>query len=262
MDFGNYWQENKRFLTSVAFGAVVFLGAWTAIDRTLGAQLREARASKVRLEADLKKPMFAATDLDRAQQDNDQLVAACSALRKSIEFVARPEFRMEKGVPATSRYFNVVERTLEDLKRKSGRAGLTLPADLGMPAIAPTKEIELARYLEALDAIDQTIHAAITSGCTRIDSIRVKLDARLLTGKSFADVEKTLVEFKLTGASLPMALLLERLQDTKGVRVLQIEKVDIEPARAKIVEDVAMNMTVLVAHLNAVGETASAEEPK
>ncbi len=272
MDLSNYWQENKRFLSTVGLGVVVFFGAWTGIDRTLGADLRQQRASKLRLDGELKKPMFSALDLERATAENTTLVAACDALRAATEFVARPEFRMEKGVPATSRYFNVVERTREDLKRKAGRAGLALPSDLGMPAIAPTKEAELARYLEALDAVDQTVHAAIASGCQRIETIRVKLDNRLLSGKSFDDVEKTLIEIKFVGAALPLATLLERLQDTgprstgarvsQGARALQMEKVEVDPARTKNIEDVKLEITLLVAHINRVGETARAEESK
>ena len=262
MDIGNYWQENKRFLTTVGVGVAVFFAVWTAIDSYLGADLRAQQAKKSRLEGEPRQPLFSSADLERAQSENRALVEVCGALRKVVEFAPRPEFRMEKGTPATSRYFNVLERTRDDLKRKSGRAGLALPGDLGMPAVAPTKEAELARYLEALDAIEQTVQLAIEAGCTRIDTIRVKLDSRLLSGKAFDDEEKTLIELKLSGESMPMTRLLTLLQDPRHGRVLQVEKVEIDPARSKNAEEVKSELTLLVAHLNRVGLAEGAEEPK
>ncbi|MCC7012533.1 MAG: hypothetical protein IT454_08235 [Planctomycetes bacterium] len=260
MDLGNYWQENKRFLMSVGIGAVVFLGAWMAIDSSLGAKLRAQQGRRSKLEVDLRSSMFSGADLERAKEQNAALVQAAEALRENVEFVARPEFRMEKGVPASSRYFTVLERTREDLKRRAGRAGLFLPPDLGMPLVSPTKEAELVRYLEALDAIEQVVQHAITAGCARLDSIRVKLDSRLLGGKPINDVEKTVIELKFVGPAMPMTRLITLLQDQKAARVLTLETLDIAPARSKNSDDVKMELTLLVAHLNRVGLAKTGED--
>jgi hypothetical protein len=255
MDLNNYWQENKRFLTSVGVGLAVFLVGWYSIDSTFGVELRGTRATRTRREADLRQPMFAATDLDRAKAQQEQLVSACVALRSSVEFVARPQFRLEKGQPATSRYFSVLERTRDELKRLASRSGLALPLDLGMPAVAPTKDAELARYLEALDALDQVVHAATRSGVSRIDQLRVKLDPRLLSGRPFNDLEKTLVEVRLIGPALPLVRLVATLQDPgpKGDgRTLLVERCDIEPARLKN-EHVRMELVLALVHTGRVG---------
>jgi hypothetical protein len=255
MDLNNYWQENKRFLTSVGVGLAVFLVGWYSIDSTFGVELRGARATRVRREADLRQPMFAVADLERAKDQQAQLVSACLALRSSVDFVARPQFKLEKGQPATSRYFSVLERTRDELKRLGSRSGLALPLDLGMPAVAPTKDAELARYLEALDAIDQIVNTATRAGVSRIDQLRVKLDARLLSGRPFDDLEKTLVEVRLVGPALPLARLVALLQDPgpKGDgRTLLVERCDIEPARLKN-EHVKMELVLALAHAGRVG---------
>ena len=80
MDLNNYWQENKRFLTSVGVGVVVFFVAWYAIDSSLGSELRAQRAQKVRREADLRQPMFSGADLERAKAQQDGLLRTCDAL--------------------------------------------------------------------------------------------------------------------------------------------------------------------------------------
>ena len=263
MDFSNYWQENKRFLTSVGVGVAVFAAAWFAIDNYLGADLRTQSARKIKLESDLKQAMFTNTDLDRAKVDNAALVEACNQLRARVEFVARPAFRLEKGIPATSRYFAVLEHTRDDLRTRAGRAGLVIPDDLGMPAVAPTKEVELGRYLEALDAIEQAIGIAIDTDVQRVEAIRVKLDPRLLSGKPFDDMEKTLIEVKLLGAPVPLTKWLAALQSERDGRVLMLEKADVESAHAKH-DEVRVEATLLVAHTNTVGapESDEKQDPK
>lgn len=259
MDFSNYWQENKRFLMSVGVGAVAFFSGWFAIDAYIGADLRAAKSKKARVEADLRSPMYAPADLERVTAENAALQKACDELRTNLEFAVRPDFRMEKGVAATSRYFAVLERTREDLRRRAGRAGLAIPSDLGMPAVAPTKEAELARYLEALDAVEQVTGLAIGAGATRLEQIRVKLDPRLLSGKAFSDVERTLVEFRFAGPALPLTQLLAELRNPRHGRVLAVDRVDIAPARSKASDDVRMDLTLLLPHLNSVGVAASPE---
>jgi len=264
MDLNNYWQENKRFLTSVGVGVVAFFVAWYAIDSSLGGDLRAQRAQKTRREADLRQPMFSGAELERAKAQQDELIRACEALRAGVDFVVRPEFRLEKGQPATSRYFGVLERTRDELKRRAGRAGLAIPNDLGMPAIAPTKDAELARYLEALDVVDQVVQASIRAGATRIDQIRVKLDPRMLSGRPFEDVEKTQIEVRMIGASLPLTRLVAILQDptaSPNGRTLLVDRCDIEPARVKN-EQVKMELVLVAAHVGRVGQLAAVEDDK
>src|SRR5688572_11169051 len=150
MDVGNYWAENKRFLVTVGIGAAVFFAAWTAIDAFLGADLAAQSGKKSRIETELRAGMYSGADLEKAEAQHQALLAACERLRANVEFVARPEFRIEKGMAATSRYFSVLERTRDDLETRASRAGFSVPNHLGMPQLPPTKEVELARYLEAL----------------------------------------------------------------------------------------------------------------
>jgi hypothetical protein len=260
VDVGNYWAENKRFLVTVGIGAAVFFAGWGAIDAYLGSELTTQRARKSRIDSDLRAGMYTAADLDKAEQQNQALLAACEALRKNVEFVARPEFRIESGMAATSRYFSVIERTRDDLEQRCSRAGFALPNLLGMPQLPPTKEVELARYLEALDAVEQVVGLAIESGCRRVDEIKVKLDPRLVGGRVIEDAEKTLVEIRMTGESLPLTRLLVALQDASKGRVLPVEQVSVEPARVKSADEVKMELVLSILHLHRVGLAREAAE--
>jgi hypothetical protein len=66
----------------------------------------------------------------------------------------------------------------------AGPAGLSVPEGLGLPALSPTKDQEIQRYLEALDLVDPRRCAWRSSPvCDRIDDIRIKLDSRLMSGQ-------------------------------------------------------------------------------
>jgi len=259
MDLSNYWQENKRFLVAVGIAAVAFIGGWMTIDGYVGADLRAQRARKSKVESELRAPLHGAQDLERAIAENEALRKACAALREGLEFIPRPEFRMDKGTTATSRYFTTLERTSEDIKRRAGRAGLVVPPDIGMPAVAPTKEAALARYLEALDAIEQVVTAAIASGCQRIDKLAVRLDPALLSGKPIAGVERTLIEVQLSGAALPLAKLACALQDRSSGRVLPLERAEFAQSRTRGTDEVRLELVLALPHLGSLGLPTSSE---
>lgn len=259
MDLNNYWQENKRFVAGVGVGIALFAIAWYVIDGYLGNDLREQRSALAKVENDLKQPLNSAADLDRAREDHAALVAACEELTQRVEFVPRPEFRLEKGAAATNRYFSVFERVRDELRSRAGRAGVSIPEELGMPGIGPTKEILIARHLEALDVIDHTLRLGIQAGVKRLAAIRVKLDPRILSGKPFDDLERTRVEFEWVGDPLAMTRLFVLLQEQRDGRALVVDNAALAPAQGKS-SSVTLELTLLIAHLNRVGATDAEQD--
>lgn len=253
MDLNNYWQENKRFVAGVGLGVALFAVGWIAIERFFGAELRAQRAALTKSENDLSEPLNNSSDLEQAGADNRALVEACTALRQRVEFVARPDFRLEKGGGATNRYFGVFERVRDDLRARAGRSGVFIPEELGMPAVGPTKEILIARHLEALDAIDQCVHLGVEAGVARLDAIRVKLDPRLLSGKPFDDLERTTVVFEWVGDPLAITRLLVLTQEPREGRALLVDNALIQPAQGKGKANTStLELTLLIAHANRV----------
>ena len=56
---------------------------------------------------------------------------------------------------------------------------MTIPDDLGLPALAPTREDELARYLEAFDLVERVIRLSFETGVRKVDKIQIRLDPKL-----------------------------------------------------------------------------------
>lgn len=253
MDLNNYWQENKRFLTIVGLCVVAFFIAWAVIDGSLGDSLRAQNARLARVKRDLQKPMFDNNDLGAATRENDALRSAVADLARAVEFEPRPEFALLPGSAPSSRYFAVVSDVRDDLTSRAGRAGLSLPKDLGLPALSPTREQEIARFLEGLDIVESVVRLAIEVGCERIDRIQIQLDARLLSGKAIAGLEKTVVEFRFTGPSEPLVRLLQLLQREQGGRTIQVERAEVQPSRSRQ-DQVRLDVELVAAHLHGLAE--------
>ena len=243
----DFWQENKPFVLGVAAGAALFGIGWLATAKTLGADLRAQRARLRTLETQLDQPRFVAADQERAQAERDSLSQAVTTLSDAVAFHARPEFALDGTSPA-NRYFAVQSRVREELLTLAGRAGLILPEGLGLPALSPTKEQEIVRYLEALDVVDRVVKLAIEAGCERIDEIRVQLDSRLVSGKSIPDIEKTSIEFDLIGPSAPLARWVALTQQERFGDVILIDKLNLVASRTKP-DEARLEVTFRVAHL-------------
>jgi hypothetical protein len=258
MNFESYWQENKRFVLNVAGGALAFLILWWVIDSTLGKDLQNLEARRTRLRQDLAAALFGTEELERAQAENAALRESVTRLREHTDFKARERFALRPGDAPSSRYVSVVSEAREELLQEVGRAGLIVPQDLGLPTLAPTREAEIARTLEALDAVDRTVRLAAEAGAERIDQIRIRLDSRLLAGKPIADLEKTLVELQLTGPSQPIVRLLELLAQPRPEGVLLVQSAVIKDARGRR-DEVRLELVLAVTHPHGLGAGAAVE---
>jgi hypothetical protein len=262
MDLSNYWQENKRFLVTTACGVIVFAILWMVIDRYFGDDLRRQRSIVTTTTNKLARDaMYAPSDLDEAEKEHAALVAAVETLSKASSFAARPQFVLDPARgSASSQYFAAVSAVREDLLRQGGRANMRLPEDLGLPALSPTREPDIVRYLEALDLVERAVRMALTSGCGRVDKIEIRLDPRLYSRDGVGRIEKTRVLFTLSGAGGPLADFLVLSQragdkDQNGNALggpLNIEKADMVPARTGA--EASLEVTFVCARLSAAVE--------
>jgi hypothetical protein len=233
MDFNDYWQENKRFVTGVAIGVIVYLIATMMISSSVGTDLNSAKGGLRSVDRDLKEPRYSSADKTRADEQNEALRRAVADLTDLVAFVPRPEFEVDAGRPIGSQYVERVSAVRDDLLRRAGRRKLRLPEDLGLPALAPTRDEEILRHLHALDLIERVVSNAIDLGVERIDKIEIKLDPGLYSRQGVGRVERTRVRMKLSGASGPMVDLLARSQQPDDGASLMIDELEILPERNK-----------------------------
>jgi len=269
MDLNDFWQENKRFVVLTASGAVLFLAGTMAVSRTFRASLDGQRRIATSAQHKLRtERMFSAQDLARAQAENEALLASVGSLREAVAFQARPGFKLDARLGAPSnQYFAAVSRVREELLTLAGRGNLRLEEDLGLPALSPTREGDIERYLEALDLIDRAVRMALAAGVERIDRIAIKLDPKLASRQGVGDVERTRVELKAGGRPAPLVRFLSLTQSAPGPGgadgveggPLLIEKAELQPARTKP-DEAGLEVTFVAARVQPVGTRNEADE--
>lgn len=259
MDLNNYWQENKRFVVTVASGVIVFVVGAMLVERFFGSELaRQARAAETTQRKLTSEAMYNANDLEAAEADNEALKRSFETLAQATAFAPRPLYALDPARgSASNQYFAAVATTRDELLRVAGRGNLRLPEDLGLPALSPTRDLEIGRYLAALDLVDRAVRMALAAGCQRIDKIAIKLDPKLASKSGVGLVERTRVEMVLSGKAGPLVdfLLVTQsadAQDENGKSLggpLLVEKSEIQPARTKV-DEAGLEVTFVAARLN------------
>lgn len=234
MNFDDYWQENKRFVLTVLGGLIVFWIGNMMIDSFIGSDLRSKQASRVSLQRKLREERFLPRDLATARSQNEELVAARDELSGALAWSARPEFRLDPSRgSAGNQYFATAQRVRDDLLRRAGRRNVRIDQDLGLPALAPTRDDEIERHLEALDLVERVVGLAIDERVERVDDIEISLDPGLRGRKGVGRVERTRIKMKMVGESAPMLRVLAATQAPALGASLVIEELEIVPERTK-----------------------------
>ena len=253
MDLNEYWQENKRFLVATASGIVLFLAGSMAVDRAFRGELLSLQRSAAAASAKLRnEPMYDANALADAEKTNEELKKTVGALTQATAFHARPGFRLDdKAGPATNQYFTTVSHVREELLRAAGRANMRLPDDLGLPALAPTRQPDIERFLEALDLVDRAARLALDAGVQRIDKIEIRLDPRLTSRQGVGELEKTRIEISASGKPAPLVHFLTSTQAAgapNDAGALLIEKAEIQVSRQSA-EEAVLQTTFVAARV-------------
>ena len=92
MNLEEYWQENKRFVTTVAIGLIVFLIGTVSINSIWSSERSEVLGERNSLRNRMRKPLFSSGDRREAEAENEALVAALERLQAELEFKPRARF--------------------------------------------------------------------------------------------------------------------------------------------------------------------------
>ncbi len=247
MDLNDYWQENKNFALSVAAGFIAFFIGNSIIQSNIGADVTKTRGRINTTQRELNKITLTKTDLREAESENEALQAAVIELVAQVDFKARPDFSLDPSLgSASNQYFAQVSTVREELSREAGRLGVTIPDDLGLPTLAPTREDELARYLEAFDLVERVVRLSFETGVRKVDKIKISLDPKLRGPKGLESIERTRVKVNLAGNSGALVQLLAACQDASRGKVLLVQDCELTPERARPTEAV-MEINFIVA---------------
>lgn len=250
MNLGDWWQENKRFAVITASGLIVVVIGWMLIDKFYATDLRVNQGALARTRGKLANDkLYSAEQLAALQADHQALVESTQRLESAVRFAPRELFRADaKQGGAGNKYFQVVSSVREDLLTLAGRAGMRLPEELGLPALSPTREPEIVRYLEGLDLVDRTARMALAARVERIDKLEIKLDPKLHSKDGVGAIERTRVEIALSGRPEPLVQFLLSTQEARDGGPLVLEKCEMAPARNKT-DEATLELVLVAARL-------------
>lgn len=202
MNLSDYWQENKRFVTTVVGGVLVFFVAYWMLAGSYGSKALSARRTMSNLQSDLKEPRFGAADRDAAEAENVALRAALDSLSQRTAFAPREPFQWQPAAGSASNlYFQRVSEVRERLRRLASRSRARLPEGLDLEQLQTNDSNVLERHLDALDLIERVVTVALENGIESVDRIRVNLDPDFKSKAGLGAVERTQVQFDMTGPS-------------------------------------------------------------
>jgi hypothetical protein len=237
MDLNDYWQENKRFLVIVGVGLLVFLIGEMVLDSVWGADLRSQQRSVTTAERELARSKYTAADLTRARRENETLSSNVSVLAREVAFIPRERFVFHPDrESASNRYFTAVSEVRGELMTLASRRNLRLPEDLGLPALSPTREEEIVRYLDALDVVDRAARMAVDAGVERVDKIEIRLDPALFSRSDVGHVEQTSIKMTLNSKSASLVRFLSLTQDARRDGPLRVRFIEMTASRSKMDE--------------------------
>ncbi len=254
MDLNDYWQENKRFVLTVVAGLIVFMIGEMMIGSFIKDELDSKKGTLGNIQRELRKSRYKARDLTQARTENQALREATETLVGAVAFQPREPYRADPARGSLgNQYFAANTAVRDDLLREAGRAGVRIVPDIGLPALAPTRDDELERHLDALDLIERVLRMAIDEGVERVDRIQIKLDTKLHAKGGVGLVERTRVEMKMSGDAAPMLRLYAATQTPSHGPSILVDSVEMVPERLKT-DEAKMNITFLAPRVKVLAE--------
>lgn len=254
MDLNAFWQQNRKFVLGLAIGITCAAAGWIAIDAAWGQELARLRGQRGQLQAQIARAgLYTRADQDQAQADKEALERAVATLAGAVDFQTRPAFRVDAAAGSvTNQYHAIVASTQAELMPLASRANLTVDRALGLPALSPTRDDEIERYLQGLDAVDRIVRAAVACELARLDQLEIKLDPALYTRTGTNRIERTQLRVAATGSGHAIARFLRRTQDPAAIagvtQALLVEEAEVLPVRGNA-QEARLTATFVIARL-------------
>jgi hypothetical protein len=254
MDLENYWQENRKFVLTVAGGALVFLIAYLYVDSAFGDSWRTAGRKLSQVESALRDGFFSNSDKRLAEDENAALIAAMGELQEAVAFEPRPEFTLRPDMGSeNSQYMGRIARMQNELAVLASRARVVLPEGLDIEPLKTSDTSLIKRHMEGLDLLSRVIALSIEAGVGRVVSCQIELDTRLSSRDGVGTVERTRVQVKLSSDPPAAGRFLSLTQSDRFGKPMVVDTYDVRRASGNR-DEVTIDATFLVVRLHEVAE--------
>ena len=263
MDLNDIWQENKRFITTVGSGLLVFLIGLFVVDGMYAGDIRTVERQNQSARSKLRVNMFTSDDREVARDENDALLTSFETLADAVAFKPRPEFDLkERAGSARNVYMSSVDQVRNRVEDLASRRRARLPEGLDLARLETNNVDAIERTLHALDLLERVVVLAVESGVKQVRSADIKLDPAFTARRGLGSIERTKVSVDIVASPDAVArwlLACETPADGNAEfsvrqQALPIDSIDARRAASKS-DEVSAKVTFLVVRVNEVEDS-------
>jgi len=223
MDFGEIWEEHKKFIMAVGAALLVFFIATRIVNSMYFGPAKRLDLSADRMERKLRRAEAPTSrDIKDARDLGEELEAKLAALEDRVRFEVRPQFRVPAGADHDLVFNQRYRETRDALLDLAGIMDVDLDPSIGMPETTPEVRVSVERHLAAMDQIDRVLRLAMSPEGSSSDAplpivlgvpaIRVLEESRRGFLASQQYLSRVRVEYEIVGSADSVFRTIEGIQ--------------------------------------------------
>lgn len=262
MDFNEYWQENKRFLTTVGAGLLVFMILNMIVEGMYASDIQSVQRTTSANRKKLKDAMYTADDRAMAEGENAALLERYGMVADVAAFEPRTGFVLDaREASPQNVYISAVESVRDRMTDLASRKRAFLPDGLDLEMVKTRNVDAIERNLHAVDLLERALVMALESGVRQVKSVEVRLDPAFRSRRGVGAIERTQVTIDALADSESVTRWLAMTQtpvDEGGAlsvrrAALPIEALEMRRANSKA-DEVRTRVTFLVVRVHEILE--------
>lgn len=227
MNVGDIWQEHRRFITTVAAGALILLIGHLVIGAVYSGKAQRLRSDIDRYRAAQRSSgLPQGADIRKIQADRERLEKDESELVQSVSNKPAEKWLVGSSVADADLHYN---QRIDELKHGflelAAIRNIDVDPKLGLPDQIPASRTDFEHYLRGLAVVEELIGAALRAeqiheaGIVRIERIDIAKapKARAASDRKVPFVTSIRVDMTVIGHPKAIDLMLKTLAaDTAG----------------------------------------------
>lgn len=189
MNFGDLWQEHRKYLTAVLAGAVSVLVVHIVLSSIYEGRIAKANGKFDRARQESAKALPANADLSKVKRDREALEAQFDALRAALHRVPAESMTLASGVADPDLHYNAqLDRIRTTTLELCALRNIDVDQRLGLPENFPASRTEIEHYLRGLDAVEQFVRECLEAeqivegGVARVVNAQIEKPAKAKAG--------------------------------------------------------------------------------
>jgi hypothetical protein len=188
MNFGDLWQEHRRFITATVAGLVGVFIIKLVIGYVYNPRIERAQGVITRAQGEQARALPSGVNVNEVKKGRENLEAQFGKVRDALQRKPKAEMTLV-GVADPDLHYNAqLDRIRSNLLELCALRNIDVDQKLGLPDAFPATRGEIEHYLRGLDAVEQLIAVCLAAesrfeaGVARIERIDIEKPSKARSG--------------------------------------------------------------------------------